>query len=311
MRRTAGAFASRSTCRSPPGSAAGSSDAATALRLANAQLDEPFEPPRAPRARCRRSAPTFRSFSTTARNSVPATARHSSRSSFPQDFAVVLLLPEGRREGVDRGGLRGVRRARRGSGLRRAGGAPPRRNWPRSGSAIDLAALPPNDLADSPLEDRAPRGRRVPRGCQRCRARRLRPVRRACRRERRSPAAATLSARPGAPCPVWSDRLEAASVRDRRRRRAGNPRAGGARSSPWSPARTHVVVGARPAGPAIVLVARLAALATAPRASGRRRAAPGRHRRAPPAGAAPGVIGGRHRRAVEAEQIVVGQHRQP
>jgi 4-diphosphocytidyl-2-C-methyl-D-erythritol kinase len=123
----------------------GSSDAATALRLANAQLDEPVDlQPMA--ARVGADVPFFL-------HDGPQLGTGDGSAleplALPQDFAVLLLLPEGEAKGStadvyrafdERGGADGFdeRLAR----LRAALAAVRR---PR-----DLAALPPNDLAASP-----------------------------------------------------------------------------------------------------------------------------------------------------------------
>ena len=85
-----------------------------------------------------------------ARSSARATAATSRRSTLPQDYAVVLVLPHGQTQARHGRRLPRLRRARRRRRLRRA-----------AASALaalgavraprDLAALPPNDLAASPL----------------------------------------------------------------------------------------------------------------------------------------------------------------
>ena len=154
----------------------GSSDAATALRLANAQLRRAA--PR--RASCTQLAAAARRGRAVLPRGRPAarraaTARGWSRSTLPQDFVVLLLLPNGARKqstadvyaafdarGGDAGWEERAARAR-------AALAAVRR--PR-----DLAALPPNDLARSPLARRAARPRGLPRRRQRRRTGRLRPL---------------------------------------------------------------------------------------------------------------------------------------
>ena len=74
----------------------------------------------------------------------------------PQDFAVLLVLPAGAAKRVDGRRLRRVRRARRRSRVRRARGAL-RAALARVRRPRDLAALPPNDLACSPLAEPAAR----------------------------------------------------------------------------------------------------------------------------------------------------------
>jgi len=126
----------------------GSSDAATALRLANAQLDEPLPPER------------LHELAAAAGADVPFFLHDGpqlgtgdgtmlERIDVPQDFVVLLLLPDGATKSStaqvyadfdERGGEQGWE-ARR-DDLRAALAAARR---PR-----DLAALPPNDLARSP-----------------------------------------------------------------------------------------------------------------------------------------------------------------
>lgn len=127
----------------------GSSDAATALRLANAQLAEPLEPARlhALAAAAGADVPFFL-------HDGPQLGTGDGSEleplELPQDFVVLLLLPHGARKastahvyaGFDeRGGEQGY--AERTAALRAALAAVRR---PR-----DLAALPANDLASSPL----------------------------------------------------------------------------------------------------------------------------------------------------------------
>jgi 4-diphosphocytidyl-2-C-methyl-D-erythritol kinase len=130
----------------------GSSDAATALRLANAQLDEPLPPDglAALAARVGADVPFFLHDGPclgTGDGSVVEPIE------LPQDFAVLLVLPDGasKRSTADvfaafdaRHGAAGF--DERVAALRSALAAVRR---PR-----DLAALPPNDLATSPLADR-------------------------------------------------------------------------------------------------------------------------------------------------------------
>jgi 4-diphosphocytidyl-2-C-methyl-D-erythritol kinase len=130
----------------------GSSDAATALRLANEQLDEPLarDALHALAARVGADVPFFL-------HDGPQLGSGDGTSleplDLPQDFAVVLLLPRGgtKRATADvyaafdeRGGADGF--AERAERLRTTLAAVVR---PR-----DLAALPPNDLAQSPHAER-------------------------------------------------------------------------------------------------------------------------------------------------------------
>lgn len=127
----------------------GSSDAATALRLANAQLPRPL------------SAPDLFELAAEVGADVPFFLQDGPQLAsgngtmldpvdLPQDFAVLLLLPHGARKAStaevyaafdDGGGADGF--AERAAALRTATAAIRR---PR-----DLAALPPNDLAVSPV----------------------------------------------------------------------------------------------------------------------------------------------------------------
>ena len=82
------------------------------------------------------SAPTCRSSSRTGRSSAPATGRSSSRSTLPQDFVVLLLLPKGERKHSTAAVYDGVRPARRRGRLRGAcSTAARRRSAPRAGRA--------------------------------------------------------------------------------------------------------------------------------------------------------------------------------
>lgn len=129
----------------------GSSDAATALRLANGMLDEPLAPPRlhALAAKLGADVPFFLADG-------PQLGRGDGsdleRLDLPQDYFVVLALPHGVAkpstaavyEAFDaRDGPRGFEERR--ASLEQALAAVRR---PR-----DLAALPPNDLASSPFAD--------------------------------------------------------------------------------------------------------------------------------------------------------------
>jgi len=126
----------------------GSSDAATALRLANAQLDEPRELDELA-ARIGADVPFFL-------HDGPQLGTGDGTAlqplDLPQDFVVLLLLPKNARKPStadvyaafdERGGATGFDER---TAILRAALANVRR--PR-----DLAALPPNDLARSPLAD--------------------------------------------------------------------------------------------------------------------------------------------------------------
>jgi 4-diphosphocytidyl-2-C-methyl-D-erythritol kinase len=128
----------------------GSSDAGVALRLANALLDEPFEPEElhAIAAVIGADVPFFLYDGPQLGTGDGSTL---APLEVPQSFAVVLLLPDGAvkpstaavyRAFDERGGGEGF--AERAASLRSELAAV---RVPR-----DLAALPPNDLAGSPLE---------------------------------------------------------------------------------------------------------------------------------------------------------------
>lgn len=126
----------------------GSSDAATALRLANAQLDDP-RPLEELAARIGADVPFFLHDGPQLGTGDGTTLEPLD---LPQDFVVLLLLPKGAHKPSTadvyadfdaRGGAAGF--GTRVAALREALAAVRR---PR-----DLAALPPNDLASSPLAD--------------------------------------------------------------------------------------------------------------------------------------------------------------
>jgi 4-diphosphocytidyl-2-C-methyl-D-erythritol kinase len=130
----------------------GSSDAATALRLANATLPAPLPPGRlAEVAAAVGSDVPF--FLTAGPQLGEANGTRLSPLDLPQDYWVVLLLPRGESkpstasvyEAFDRRGGADGYEARREELLAALGGV----RRPR-----DLAALPPNDLASSPHADR-------------------------------------------------------------------------------------------------------------------------------------------------------------
>jgi 4-diphosphocytidyl-2-C-methyl-D-erythritol kinase len=129
----------------------GSSDAATALRLANATLDEPLAPPRlhALAASLGADVPFFL-------GDGPQLGRGDGSEleplDLPQDYFVVLALPHGARKQSTRAVYD------RFDGRDGARGFEERRAWLEQALAAvrrprDLAALPPNDLASSPLAD--------------------------------------------------------------------------------------------------------------------------------------------------------------
>lgn len=148
-----GAWRVRIEKRTPvaAGLGGGSSDAATALRLANAQLDEPLPPEHlhAIAAQVGADVPFFLYDGPQLGTGDGTTLEPLE---LPQDFAVLLLLPHGESKPSTgevyaafdvRDGAAGF--AERAAALREALAAVRR---PR-----DLAALPPNDLASSPLAD--------------------------------------------------------------------------------------------------------------------------------------------------------------
>jgi 4-diphosphocytidyl-2-C-methyl-D-erythritol kinase len=123
----------------------GSSDAATALKLANAQLDEPRELHDIA-ARLGADVPFFLydgpQFAT-GEGSVLEPV------DLPQDFAVLLLLPTGAKK-PSTGQVYADFDARGGAGGFEARAARLREALAAVRSARDLAGLPPNDLASSP-----------------------------------------------------------------------------------------------------------------------------------------------------------------
>ena len=127
----------------------GSSDAATALRLANSTLDEPLPADRL-RALAAGLGADVPFFLAQGPQLAEGDGSELSPLALPQDFWVVLLLPRGAAKSStravyeafdERGGARGYRERR--ASLRRA--------LRELGRARDLARLPPNDLASSPL----------------------------------------------------------------------------------------------------------------------------------------------------------------
>ena len=127
----------------------GSSDAATALRLANETLDEPL-PAAELHALARRIGADVPFFLTQGPQLGEGDGTELSPLDLPQDYWVVLLLPRGASkhssgavyaEFDERQGPKGYRNRR--ATLRRA--------LLETRRATDLARLPPNDLASSPL----------------------------------------------------------------------------------------------------------------------------------------------------------------
>jgi 4-diphosphocytidyl-2-C-methyl-D-erythritol kinase len=129
----------------------GSSDAATALRLANAQLEQQLEPAALHELAARIGA-DVPFFLADGPQLGTGDGTHLEPVELPQDFVVLLLLPDGERKRSTaavyddfdlRGGAVGF--AERAAQLRNSLAAVRR---PR-----DLGALPPNDLASSPHAD--------------------------------------------------------------------------------------------------------------------------------------------------------------
>ena len=179
----------------------GSSDAATALLLANATLDEPLAEDRLHELARRLGAdvPFFL-------ESGPQLGQEEGGAltplDLPQDYFVLLLLPRGaakpataavyeefdRRNGAD------------GYEARRA-------ELLETVSAVvrsrDLAALPANDLASSPLADELRDARCVPRGRERSRPDGVRPVPPPAGRRRRAAAACAHAVGSWLTAPAW------------------------------------------------------------------------------------------------------------
>lgn len=129
----------------------GSSDAAAALRLANATLADPLEPARLHElaARVGADVPFF-----LAGGSQLATGDGTVLEplSLPTDYAVVLVLPHGARK-RSTGAVYAAFDARDGAAGFDARRAALRASLAEVSCARDLAALPRNDLSSSPLAD--------------------------------------------------------------------------------------------------------------------------------------------------------------
>ena len=154
---TAGGCGSTSAIPVAAGLGGGSSDAATALRLANAQLDAAAAADRAARARCAASAPTSRSSSRTGPQ-LGTRRRHDARAA--RAAAGLRRAPApagGRAQALDRRRLRGVRRARR---ARPASRSVLRSCWTRSRPSRGRATSPRSRRTTS-------RARRSPTSCAR------------------------------------------------------------------------------------------------------------------------------------------------
>ena len=153
-RRAALARADREAAsRSPPVSAAAAptprrrSGSRTRRSTSRCRRDELHD------ARRASSAPTSRSSSPTARSSAPATARRSRRSTCRRTTGCCSCCRSGAQKPSTASVYARVRRARRRGRLGRA----PRTRCSTRSTRVrrprDLAALPPNDLASSPLAD--------------------------------------------------------------------------------------------------------------------------------------------------------------
>jgi 4-diphosphocytidyl-2-C-methyl-D-erythritol kinase len=147
------AFSARIRKRIPvaAGLGGGSSDAATALRLANAMRDTPLDD-EALRAAARELGADVPYFLSDGPQLGTADGTELAPLELPQDYWVVLVVPKGAPKGST-GDVYAAFDARRGEA-----GYDERRT--RALAALetirrprDLAALPPNDLASSPLAD--------------------------------------------------------------------------------------------------------------------------------------------------------------
>ena len=129
----------------------GSSDAATALRLANETLARAAAAPTSCTRSPRRSAPTSRSSWPTDPQLGRGDGSELEPLDLPQDYWIVLALPHGATKESTAAvyGSFDERAGADGWEQRSAAAAEPRS--PPSRGPRDLAALPPNDLASSPL----------------------------------------------------------------------------------------------------------------------------------------------------------------
>ena len=173
----------------------GSSDAATALRLANGSLAEPL-----PAAELHRLAAGIGAdvpfFLAQGPQLGSGDGTELAPVDLPQDFWVVLLLPRDTVKSSTADVYRAFdeRRGADGWDERRAALLDA---LGRVKTPVDLAALPPNDLASSPLDRRIPRGGSLPSRRLGSRPHGLRALPRSRRREGREALAAAASARPG------------------------------------------------------------------------------------------------------------------
>ena len=142
---------SRSGSRWPRASAAELERRRGRLRLANELLDTPLEPTRSRRSP-RRSGRTCRSSSRTGAQLATGDGTTLEPIELPRDYFVVLALPNGAAKASTAAVYaRSTRGTARTASRIVAPGCSPCSTGSRT--ARDLAALPPNDLASSPLAD--------------------------------------------------------------------------------------------------------------------------------------------------------------
>ncbi len=150
-RSRAGASGSTSRYPSPPGSEAAATDAAAALRLANAELAEPLADDELLRlaATIGADVPFFLH-----RGSQLATGDGTELRpvELPDDYAVLLVVPEGATK-ESTGAVYDAFDVRHGSDGFEERADAVLRALARVERSRDLAVLPPNDLASSPLAD--------------------------------------------------------------------------------------------------------------------------------------------------------------
>ena len=150
-RSRAGTSTSRKRIPVAAGLGGGSSDAATALALANGTLAEPLPTDELHASRAA-SAPTSRSSCARARSWRRATALSSRALDLPLDYSVVLVVPHGATK-ASTGAVyaSSTQRARSRAGFEERARQACIEALDAVAAPLDLAALPPNDLASSPL----------------------------------------------------------------------------------------------------------------------------------------------------------------